>query len=70
MQFYAVMRSDIAYTNRNEFVTLCASREEAIRIMNHMSASDEDENVFDKGYFIKSVPVDINKMVALGIISL
>lgn len=70
MQFYAVMRNDISRTDRNEFVSLCATRDEAIRIMNHMSAADEEEDVYTNGYFLKTVPVDIEKLISLGIISL
>jgi hypothetical protein len=35
-----------------------------------MSAADEEEDVYTNGYFLKTVPVDIEKLISLGIISL
>ena len=75
MQFYAVMKGTFG-KNDAERVAMCVSREDAIRVMNHLSSIDDNEcdplhnPNHNTVYRIKSVPVDIEKLISLGIISL
>ena len=75
MRFYAVMKGTFG-KNDAERVAMCVSREDAVRVMNHLSSVDENEGdpLFDPNhntvYHIKSIPVNVDKLVALGIISL
>jgi len=75
MRFYAVMKSTFG-KNDAERVAMCVSREDAIRVMNHLSIVNENEEdpLFDPNhntvYQIKSIPVNVEKLIALGIISL
>ena len=74
MKFYAVVRGIFGKVGSEEQLAVCASREEAVRIMNHLSSIEDDDsdplhnpnsNIV---YSIRTIPVNLDKLRELGII--
>ena len=75
MKFYAIMKGTFG-KNDAERVAMCVSREDAVRVMNHLSSVDENEDdpLYNPNhntvYHIKTVPVNVQRLVELGVIVL
>ena len=68
MFFYAVKKTRLGL-HGGEVVSMHVSREEAWRMINILTTKDENSDPqMDYEYSVKTIPVNIQKMIELGIV--